>query len=84
IGKAIAAEGNNIYLRAKAAGLTAAKIIKRSNDAKELQLTAKQLDVVNNIIKQFEALPSEEDKFFEYCVKQYKDVPNFTLKNYGL
>ncbi|MDY0293471.1 MAG: methyltransferase MtaB domain-containing protein [Candidatus Methanomethylophilaceae archaeon] len=84
IGKAIAAEGNNIYLRAKAAGLTAAKIIKRSNDAKELQLTAKQADVLADMIKQLEALPSEEDKFVEYCVKQYKDVPNFCMKNYGL
>jgi len=84
IGKAIAAEGSNIYLRAKAAGLTAAKIIKRSNDAKELQLTAKQADVLADMIKQLEALPSEEDKFVEYCVKQYKDVPNFCMKNYGL
>jgi methanol---5-hydroxybenzimidazolylcobamide Co-methyltransferase len=84
IGKAIAAEGNNIYLRVKAAGLTAAKIIRKSADAKELKLTAKQSDVINDIIKKLEALPSEESKFVEYCVKEYKDVPNFKMSNYGL
>ncbi len=84
IGKAIADNGDNIYLRAKAAGLTAAKILRRSADAKELQLTVKQNDVLNDIIKKLTELPDEEDKFVEYCLKQYKDVPNFNPKNYDL
>ncbi|MBE6524376.1 MAG: methanol--corrinoid methyltransferase, partial [Thermoplasmata archaeon] len=84
IGQAIVAEGDNYYLRAKAAGLTAAKLIKEHNEAKELQLTAKQKDVLEGIIKDLEALPDDEDKFFEYCCKKYADVPNFNLKNYGL
>ena len=84
IGQAIVSEGNNYYLRAKAAGLCAAKLIKEHNEAKELQLTAKQKDVLNGIIKDLEALPDDEDKFFEYCCKKYADVPNFNLKNYGL
>jgi len=85
IGKAIADNGSNIYLRAKAAGLTAAKIIKSGYDTKELALTNKQLDVLNVIIKDLEALPDTEAKFFEYADKKYKDlVPLYDPKNYGL
>lgn len=85
IGQAITKEGNNYYLRAKAAGLEAAKIIKEGNDAKEIQLTDKQKDVLLNIIKDLEALPAEESKFFEYCDKKYSElVHNYDKKNYGL
>lgn len=84
IGKAIVSEGNNYYLRAKAAGLKAAELIKAHNDAKELQLTRKQREVLEGIIKDLSALPDDEDKFFEYCCKKYADVPNFNLKNYDL
>ncbi|MBR6911919.1 MAG: methanol--corrinoid methyltransferase, partial [Candidatus Methanomethylophilaceae archaeon] len=72
------------YLRAKAAGLKAAELIKAHNDAKELQLTRKQREVLEGIIKDLSALPDDEDKFFEYCCKKYADVPNFNLKNYNL
>ena len=85
IGQAIAENGDNIYLRAKAAGLTAAKIIKGGYEGKEIQLTNKQLEVLETIIKDLEALPDSEDKFFEYCDKKYKDlVPLYNPKNYGL
>jgi methanol--5-hydroxybenzimidazolylcobamide Co-methyltransferase len=84
VGEAIAKEGKDIYLRAKAAGLTAAKVIKAGNESKELGLTAKQKDVLNGIIKELEALPDNEAKFFEYCNKKYADVPNYDKKNYGL
>lgn len=85
IGQAIVAEGNNYYLRSKAAGLEAAKIIKEGNEAKEIQLTAKQKDVLETIIKDLEALPSEESKFFEYCDKKYSElVHNYDKKNYAL
>jgi methanol--5-hydroxybenzimidazolylcobamide Co-methyltransferase len=84
IGKAIAAHGNDLYLRAKAAGLTGAKIILKGYESKELGLTNKQLDTLNDIIKKFEALPEEESKFTEYCSKEFRDVPNFNLKNYDL
>ena len=84
VGQAIASNGNSYYLRAKAAGLTAAKIIKANNDSKELPLTNKQRDVLLGIIKDLEALPDDEDKFFEYCDKKYSDlVPNYNKKNYG-
>ena len=84
IGKAIAAEGNNLYLRSKAAGLTAAKIIAKGFETKELLYTAKQKDVLEKIIITLEGLPDDEDKFVDYCAKQYKDVPAFSMKNYGL
>ena len=84
IGKAIAAEGNNLYLRAKAAGLTAANIIMKGNKSKELALTAKQKDVLEKIIITLEGLPDDEGKFVDYCLKQYKDVQAFNPKNYDL
>ncbi|MFT0898425.1 methyltransferase MtaB domain-containing protein [Candidatus Methanoprimaticola sp. MG2] len=85
IGQAIAANGDNLYLRAKAAGLTGAKIIMRGYDSKELALTNKQLEVVQDIIKKLEALPDDEAKFVEYCTKEFKDsVPLYNPKNYGL
>jgi methanol---5-hydroxybenzimidazolylcobamide Co-methyltransferase len=85
IGKAIADNGKNIYLRSKAAGLTAAKIIEKDYNAKEIALTNKQLEVLKDVIKTLEALPDDEDKFVEQCDKKYKElVPNYNKKNYGL
>ncbi len=84
VGKAIVENGDNYYLRAKAAGLTGAKIIREGYDKKELILTKKQLDVLDAIIKELSALPDDEDKFYDYCVKKYKDdVPHFNPKSYG-
>ncbi len=84
IGKAITEYGNNYYLRARAAGITAAKIIREGYDKKELILTKKQLDVLDKISVELEALPDDEDKFYDYCSKKYaEDVPNFKPKSYG-
>lgn len=84
IGKAIAENGDNYYLRAKAAGITAAKIIRAGYDKKELILTKKQLEVLDKIVVELEALPDDEDKFYDYCVKKYQhDVPTFNPKSYG-
>ena len=83
IGSAIAENGNDLYLRAKAAGETAAKIIHDGYTSKELPLTRKQLEVLEACQKQLAALPDNEDKFREMCVEKYKDVPMFNIKNYG-
>ena len=83
IGKAIADNGNDLYLRAKAAGETAAKILMDGYKSKELLLTRKQLEVLESSIQQFEALPDNEDAFVELCLEKYKDVPMFHPKNYG-
>ncbi len=85
IGKAIADNGDNLYLRAKAAGQTAVDIILKGYNAKELALTNKQLEVAQDIQKKLAALPEETDKFVEYCTKEFKDsVPRYNPKNYGL
>ena len=64
--------------------MEAAKIIREGYDKKELLLTKKQLDVLDKIIVELDALPDDADKFYDYCVKKYKDdVPNFNPKSYG-
>ncbi len=83
IGQAIAENGDNIYLRAKAAGETAAQIIHDGYKSKELPLTRKQLEVLEQCQKELAALPDNEDKFLEMCVEKYKDVPMFNIKHYG-
>ena len=85
IGQAIAENGNDLYMRAKAAGLCGAKILKQGYDSKELALTNKQLEVLNDIIKKLEELPDDTDKFVEYCTKEFQEsVPRYNPKNYGL
>ena len=85
IGKAIAQYGDNLYLRAKAAGTKAVEILLKGYESKELGLTTKQLETLQDINKKLSALPDDEDKFVEWAAKEYKDiVPNFNMKNYGL
>ncbi len=85
IGKVIAQNGNDLYLRAKAAGAKAVEILLKGYESKELGLTAKQLGTLQDINKKISALPDEESKFVDYCVKEFKDVvPNFNMKNYDL
>ena len=84
VGQAIVAEGKDLYRRARAAGLTGAKLIRDGHKKKEIMLTTKQKDVLDGIIKTLEKLPDEESKFLDYCLKTYKDVPAFNPKNYDL
>ncbi|MBO5599989.1 MAG: methanol--corrinoid methyltransferase, partial [Candidatus Methanomethylophilus sp.] len=50
-----------------------------------LQLTVKQKETLDDCQKKIEALPTETDKFLEYCDKEFAGVvPNYNLKNYGL
>ncbi|MCQ2085503.1 MAG: methanol--corrinoid methyltransferase, partial [archaeon] len=85
IGQAIVANGDDYYTRSKAAALKAIEIINRGFESKELQLTVKQKDVLDDCKKKIEALPAETDKFLEQCHKEYDGhVPNYNLKNYGL
>ncbi|MBR6911856.1 MAG: methanol--corrinoid methyltransferase, partial [Candidatus Methanomethylophilaceae archaeon] len=85
IGKAIAEQGNDLYLRSKAAGIKAAEILLKGYESKELGLTTKQLETLQDIHKKLTALPDETDKFTEWADKEFKDlVPNYNLKNYDL
>ena len=85
IGQSIVQYGNELYLRAKAAGQTAAKILLDGYESKQLALTNKQLDVLKDIDKKLGALTEEEDKFVEYCTKElHESVPRYIPANYGL
>ena len=76
---------NDLYLRSRAAGIKAAEILLKGYESKELGLTVKQLETLQDIHKKLTALPDDTDKFTEWAHKEYKEiVPNYNLKNYGL
>lgn len=83
IAKAIVANSDDYYQRGKAAALKAIEILEGSYKTKKLQLTKKQYETLIDAKKRFEALPTETDTFVEKCLKEYADVPNFNMKNYG-
>ena len=84
IGKAIVAEGDSYYLRARAGALKACEIMEKGYADKVLKLSKKQYEVLIDSKKKLEALPTEEDTFVEKCVKEYDGVvKNFSMKNYG-
>ena len=73
------------FLHALAAALKAIEIINRGYDKKELLLTVKQKETLDDCQKKIEALPTETEKFVEHCHKEYDgNVPNYNIKNYGL
>ena len=84
IGKAIAAEGNDYYLRSRAAALKAIELIEGGYNSKLLPLTKKQYEVLEKCKTDINALPTETDKFAEQCAAKYVGtIPNLNLKNYG-
>jgi len=84
VGQAIVEYGNDIYLRSKAAGMTAARLIEEENKSGKLRLSKHEQDMLRKIITDLSALPDEEGRFQEMCLKAYKDVPLFNPKNYEL
>ena len=84
IGEAIIEAGDSYYLRAKAAGLKAAELIRDSNNKGKLKLNKQEKDTLNKIITDLNSLPDEEGKFVDWALKEYKDVPAFNPKNYEL
>jgi methanol--5-hydroxybenzimidazolylcobamide Co-methyltransferase len=84
IGQAIVEYGSNIYLRSKAAGMTAAKIIEESNKIGMLKLSKHESDMLRKIITDLSALPDEEGRFVDQCLRAYKDIPLFSPKNYEM
>ena len=71
IGEAIVAEGEDIYLRARAAGLEGISIINEAVDAKKLYLTRFERDSLDSAQKTIEQLPEDKDKFAKACIKRY-------------
>jgi methanol--5-hydroxybenzimidazolylcobamide Co-methyltransferase len=84
IGEVIVANSGSQYERAKAAGLTAANLIQESVNKKGLRLSKMEKDTLDTMIKDLNSLPDKEDKFVEWALKEYKKVPMFDPKNYGL
>ena len=84
IGQAIVGEGNNYYLRARAAGLKACELIQESNQKGKLKLSSTEKDSLNRMITDLNSLPTEEGKFVDWALKEYKDIPAFNPKNYEL
>ncbi len=71
IGEAITADGEDIYLRSRAAALKAAELIDEAVDQKRIQLTRFERDTLDSIEKTFEQLPDDKDKFIKTCIKRY-------------
>jgi methanol--5-hydroxybenzimidazolylcobamide Co-methyltransferase len=84
IGQAIVAEGDNYYLRAKAAGQKACELIQASNNAGKLKLSKQEKDTLQKMTADLASLPTEEGKFVDWALKEYKNVPAFNPKNYEL
>ena len=84
IGQSIVENGNDIYLRSKAAGMTAARLIEDESKAGKLKLSKHEQDMLRKIITDLSALPDEQGKFVDQCLKAYKDVPMFNPRNYDL
>jgi methanol--5-hydroxybenzimidazolylcobamide Co-methyltransferase len=85
IGKAIVAEADDVYMRSKAAGMKSAALVDASAASKGgMRLNKQEKDMLVKIIADLKSLPDETDKFVDWALKSYKDVPMFNPKNYGL
>lgn len=85
IGEAIAKNGDNTYLRTKAAAIEAGNIINEAVDAKKLYLTRFEKDSLDSAMKTLEGLTDDVDAFSKECIKRYKrKVQDFDPKSYEL
>ena len=85
IGEAIVAEGEDIYLRSRAAALKAIDCINEAVDAKRILLTRFERDTLDASQKTFEQLPEDQDKFVKTCIKRYsRKVKEFDTGSYEL
>lgn len=71
IGQAITADGEDIYLRSRAAGMKAMDLINEAVDEKRIYLTRFERDTLDSTYKTFEQLPETQDKFVKTCIKRY-------------
>lgn len=85
VGQAIVANGNDIYLRAKAAGEVAAKLVDEANKKGELKLTKFERKALDKALEELASFPDSMDAFMDECMKEYAEkVEVFNPKNYGL
>jgi len=85
VGEVIAANGNDPYLRSKAAAEKCCEIIQEGIDSKKLVLTKFETNALNKVKTDLAALPAESAKFIEQCMAKYTaEVPVFKPENYSL
>lgn len=84
VGNAIAQNGENYYLRAKAAALKGAEILQKGDEDRTMTLTRRQKEFLDRMRKELLSLPDDENAFFEQCCSKYQDkVQDFVPKSYG-
>jgi methanol--5-hydroxybenzimidazolylcobamide Co-methyltransferase len=71
IGESIVAEGEDIYLRSRAAALKAMDCINEAVDMKRIFLTRFERDTLDSTYKTYEQLPDNSSKFIKTCIKRY-------------
>jgi methanol--5-hydroxybenzimidazolylcobamide Co-methyltransferase len=85
IGQAITQEGEDIYLRARAAALKAIELINEAVDQKRIFLTRFERDTLDSTQKTYEQLPDDQGKFVKACIKRYgRKVKEHDPKEYEL
>ena len=85
IGKAITEEGEDIYLRSRAAALKAIELINLAVDQGRILLTRFERDTLDSTQKTYEQLPEDKDKFIKTCIKRYgRKVKEHDPKEYEL
>ena len=85
IGEAIVADGEDNYLRARAAALKAMDCINEAVDQGRIVLTRFERDTLDSTYKTYEQLPDDSDKFLKTCIKRYsRKVKEHDITQYDL
>ena len=85
IGEAIVADGEDNYLRARAAALKAMDCINEAVDQKRILLTRFERDTMDSTQKTYEQLPDDSDKFLKASIKRYgRKVKDHDITQYDL
>ena len=85
IGEAIVADGEDNYLRSRAAALKAMDCINEAVEAKRIFLTRFERDTLDSTYKTYEQLPDDSAKFLKQSVKRYsRKVKEHDIKQYDL
>ena len=85
IGQAIVADGEDNYLRARAAALKAIECINEAVDEKRIYLTRFERDTMDSTQKTYEQLPDDSDKFLKASIKRYgRKVKDHDITQYDL
>lgn len=85
VGQAIAKNGNNNYLRAKAAAIECCNIVEAGANSGKLRLTRFETNALAKVKADLVALTDDADKFMSDNLTKFKqEVAVFKPENYGL